>query len=300
MVVASAPAQPDLISVEGISAVISRQDLLWSRLLPNPTYKPGILLALALATLPLIIFLLYLVRSRRWPLGWLRGGAILAVLALFLGVGLIVSVKIGGGSNLHNLDMFLIGLVFTSALAWAAGGISVISNLDKELGWLASLLIVMVLIFAYTPLLSSQPLVLPPDDVVRQSLRGIQRRVERAKQSGEVLFIDQRQLLTFGNVQEVPLVPEYEKKYMMDQAMTGDEKYFAKFYDDLARARFALIVTEPLWDDPEEKGRGFGEENDAWVEWVSRPVLCYYKPVAFFREVRVQLLAPREQPKNCP
>ncbi len=296
----TASAQPDLISVEGISAVVSRQDLLWSRLLPNPTYKPGILLALALATIPLIIFLVYLVRSRRWSSGWLRGGAMVAVLALFLGVGLVVSVKIGGGSNLHNLDMFLIGLVFAAALAWVSGGHAVVSNLEKEPGWVASLFIVMVLIFAYTPLLSSQPLVLPPEDVVRQSLRGIQRRVERASQSGEVLFIDQRQLLTFGNVQDVPLVPEYEKKYMMDQAMTGDKKYFDQFYGDLAQARFALIVTEPLWDDPEEKGSGFGEENDAWVKWVSRPVLCYYKPVAFFREVHVQLLAPREQPKNCP
>jgi len=157
------------------------------------------------------------------------------------------------------------------------------------------------LIFAYTPLISSRPLVLPPADIVYQSVRGIQRRAERASQSGgKVLFIDQRQLLTFGNVRDVPLIPEYEKKYLMDQAMTGDEKYFAQFYDDLAQRRFALIITEPLWDDPEEKGSGFGEENDAWVQWVSKPVLCYYKPVAFFREVRVQLLAPREQPKDCP
>jgi len=34
--------------------------------------------------------------------------------------------------------------------------------------------------------------------------------------------MDQRQLLTFGYVPKIPLVDDYEKKYMMDTAMTGD------------------------------------------------------------------------------
>ena len=36
----------------------------------------------------------------------------------FLIVGLIISTKIGGGGDLHNMDMFLVGLVFVAALAW--------------------------------------------------------------------------------------------------------------------------------------------------------------------------------------
>jgi len=37
--------------------MVSRQALLWQRLLPNPTYEPGILLGLILTVGPVIIFL---------------------------------------------------------------------------------------------------------------------------------------------------------------------------------------------------------------------------------------------------
>ena len=40
--------------------------------------------------------------------------------------------------------------------------------------------------------------------------------------SGEVLFMDQRQLLTFGYITDVPLVPDYEKKVMMNEALSGN------------------------------------------------------------------------------
>ena len=36
----------------------------------------------------------------------------------FLAVGLIASAKIGGGSNLHNIDMFWITLALIAAWAW--------------------------------------------------------------------------------------------------------------------------------------------------------------------------------------
>ena len=45
-------AQADIISLEGIQTVVSRQPLLWERLLPNPTYRPGIVIALLLAIVP--------------------------------------------------------------------------------------------------------------------------------------------------------------------------------------------------------------------------------------------------------
>ena len=114
--------ESDVISLPGLLHVLTRQPLLWDRLLPNATYPLGILLAVVLVSVPLIILLIYLVRTRRWQLDWLRGLVVAGPLALFLIVGLVVSVKIGGGSNLHNLDMYLIGLLFAAALAWRAGG----------------------------------------------------------------------------------------------------------------------------------------------------------------------------------
>jgi hypothetical protein len=135
---------------------------------------------------------------------------------------------------------------------------------------------------------------------VIKALDVLNRQVAQAQKSGEVLFMDQRQLLTFGNIQDVPLVNEYEKKYMMDQAMAGDQTYFEQFYRDLADQRFSLIITEPLFTRIKDSSDSFGEENNAWVRWVAEPLLCYYAPARKIQSVDVQLLVPREDPQNCP
>jgi hypothetical protein len=90
-------------------------DLLWYRLLPNPTYPIGILPASLLACAAAGLFLLvyfYQHRQELHPLRWLGLAGILVV--LFAG-GILVSIKIGGGSNLHNLDAFLVMLVLVVA-----------------------------------------------------------------------------------------------------------------------------------------------------------------------------------------
>jgi hypothetical protein len=98
----------------------------------------------------------------------------------------------------------------------------------------------------------------------------------------------------------VKLVPEYEKKYLMDQAMAGNENYFKGFYSDLENQRFSLIITEPLFINMQDPTFAFQEENNAWVRWVAKPVLCYYKPMMTFREVRIQVLAPGKKSTDCP
>ena len=104
--------------------------------------------------------------------------------------------------------------------------------------------------------------------------------------------MDQRQLLTFGMIKNAPLVGDYEKKYMMDEALKGDAAYFQTFYQDLAHKRFSLIVSEPLETFQQHNGEIFGDEGDDFVKWVSIPVLCYYQPIATFSEAGVQLLEP--------
>ena len=111
--------------------------------------------------------------------------------------------------------------------------------------------------------------------------------------------MDQRQLLTFGYIQDMPLIPEYEKKYLMDQSMAGNELFFRDFYTDLANKRFALIISEPLYTNFDDVSDAFNEENNAWVKWVSIPVLCYYTPIKTYRAVRVQLLVPRKGDRGC-
>ena len=55
-------------------------------------------------------------RSGRWQLDWLQLLAIGIGLTGFFIAGLIVSSKIGGGGDLHNLDMYLMTLVLVFTL----------------------------------------------------------------------------------------------------------------------------------------------------------------------------------------
>ncbi len=87
--------------------------LLWYRLFPNITYPDGILISILLVSLPAILLILIkLIRERDavYPVRVFAFSLILLV--LFIG-GIVVSVKIGGGSNLHNLDAFLVFLLIT-------------------------------------------------------------------------------------------------------------------------------------------------------------------------------------------
>lgn len=289
-----------VVSIEGASQVITRQPLIWSRLWPNPTYAPGIVIGLLLAVVPLLLLLGTMLATKRWLVNVWQGLAIGGGLLAFLVVGLIVSVKMGGGSNLHNLDMFLIGMLFTAAIAWENGGAKWLSNLDFS-SWQGIVLLAAVAIPAYFPLLEINPLELPNRQTTQATLQRIQKEVSLAAEEGEVLFMDQRQLLTFDYVEQVPLIVEYEKKVVMNKAKSADEEYFAEFYQDLAKHRFALIINEPLKTKYKEEGEyNFAAENNAWVYWIAEPMLCYYEKLVTFEEFRVELLVPREGKGNCP
>jgi hypothetical protein len=291
-------SNPEFFTPQEISAMtMLDQPLLWYRLLPNATNSNGILLAAVAAAAPLVAILCWAVVARRWRVSWLQGLVYLAASLASLLVGLVASVKIGGGSNLHNLDMFLVTLLILAGLALAG---------RKELGWrawspAAQLLLLLTLALpASAGVRSGEPLRLPNPPTVALALQTISAEVERASQLGEVLFIDQRQLLTFGYIRDVPLVPEYEKKYMMDMAMGGNRAYFDAFYADLRRGRFTLIVSDVLRAPQKGESDSYGEENNAWVRWVVKPVLCYYQPLETLADVRVQLLVPRDTPQDCP
>jgi hypothetical protein len=294
--------------IDYFASSVTNQSLLWGRLWPTPTNPLGIVPALLIAVAPLVVLLFYWLYKRCWRLDWLRLAAILGPLLAFLGVGLVVSVKIGGGNNLHNLDMFLLSLVFVAALAWKAGIYQWIGHLDKRAfdgstSLPRFLLLLVVMAPAIQPVLYLKPLDLADTDKVSDALSKVVAEVDRAKQQGEVLFMDQRQLLTFGYVKDVPLVPEYEKKFLMDRAMSNDAAYFEQFYKDLANHRFALIVSEPLkvkYNVEKENDYGFGEENDLWVKWVAEPVLRYYKPLETFKNRRMQLLVPITEGNSIP
>ncbi len=321
--------QLGLVQSQGVTAAASDalfgQSLLWYRLLPNKTYHLGILLNLAIAVLPLIAVMIFLVARKEWKLSFWQRLAIVLPLLAFLVVGLIASTKIGGGADLHNLDMFFIGTLFAASLAWRR----LVPQWDRVRS--SSLLMAGLVLMIFLPSLGAlqgmQPLLrademdrlkvlmgredvisnnpnilglLPAGAQTERALKVIRSELDAASKQGEVLFMDQRQLLTFGLVDNLPLVPAYDKKYLMDRSMTNTFlPVFQSFYADLAAHRFAMIVTDPLHTPVKDSDYSFGEENNAWVKWVARPVLCFYTPKVDLNEFHIQLLVPRTDASVC-
>ena len=85
----------------------------------------------------------------------------------------------------------------------------------------------------------------------------------------------------------------------MNQALSGNAAYFEGFYADLASQRFSLVITEPLRTPIKDSSYQFGEENNAWVNWVAAPVLCYYEPLTTIKAVNVQFLVPNKNAVDC-
>jgi len=215
--------------------------------------------------------------------------------------------------------MFLIGMTFTVFIAWINGGRETLLNGAMPL-WVRLALIASLVVPAVIPLRQLRSFdygdemsilmtlrditdkrmidMLPADSTVEEALEEIQYFVTITQEQGDVLFIDQRQLLTFGYI-AAPLIPEYEKKVLMNEALSSNADYFESFYKDLAAGRFSLIVTEPLRTPVKDSSYEFGEENNAWVKWVSIPVLCYYEEVQTYKEVNVMLLIPKPAPGDC-
>ncbi len=282
----------------------SNQPLLWYRLLPNDTLGPGVLFLALYTTGPLLILLVWWIASRRWKLDFIQKLAIFGALFSFFAIGLVISTKIGGGGDLHNLDMYLVSLMVVITLA-----LTTQVHIQEPSSWPAwavgmVVLLIFIPVYGFTPLNPSVSngglLNLAKQAEIKKSLSELRSEVENAIKNGDVLFMDQRQLLTFKYVGAIPLVPEYEKKYMMDQAMGNNGRYFDDYYKDLANRRFALIVTEPLRSKlKSEMGGAFSEENDAWVTWVSNPTLCFYEPIYISKGTDVELLVPRENPVGC-
>jgi hypothetical protein len=296
-------------------------DLLWRRLLPNESYSLGLLPAIFLVSFPILLVILgrLLQVQSGLPLWrgvhWLRWLGLAGELLVLFAGGLVVSVKIGGGSNLHNMDAYMVLLLLIGvhfylgrvAVDFPEPGYAPVPTLIESKQPAAALfnsgVILMVIILAFFTLYArTPPTPLPDRALVQQNLDVVLKRVYEANQlGGEVLFLTDRHLLTFGMIQGVPLVPEYERVFLMEAAMSNAQDYLGRLYKDLKQQRFALIVSEPLSTRYKSPQSSFGSENNAWVRRVSETILCYYTPVETLRDVQMQVLVPREKVrKGCP
>jgi hypothetical protein len=271
-------------------------DLLWNRLWPNPTYPIGIFWGAVLVSLPLWLVIYAGYRQtfvQTHPLKWLGYAAMLAI--LFLG-GLVVSVKIGGGSNLHNLDAYFVLLMTIAGYMFWGNSVqdrqtSGNYKMDPLPQWIitAAILVPVVLLLREGGVVSS-----PDLDVDWVDLNRLQELVSENSVAGsQVLFISERQLQVFNLVPEIPFIPEYEKIELMEMAMSGNEVYLERFYADIAHHRFALIVTDSVRTDMKDEIDSFSEEHNVWVEKVMTPLLSEYRFSSLGGRSSIFVLTPK-------
>jgi hypothetical protein len=271
--------------------------LLWYRLFPSATNPIGVFISTLIYSMPVIALVVYAILRRRcWHTIRLLG--LIGLVGVFFSGGLVVSAKIGGGDNIHNMDAY-----FT--LIWIIAAYTYFDRFSPDRpslsaamafpAWMVVSAIAIPLLFVLPAASRQMPDHFPYE---AQALAQIQSYVDQVNQSGgkgDILFIDQRQLLSLGLIKGVKLVPEYEKVFLMEMAMAQNANYFEKFDQDIQSHRFALIVCEPLQLGTRGKNRPFGEENDAWVKWVSVVVLANYKPVLSMPDIGFAIYAPINQ-----
>ncbi len=276
--------------------------LLWYRLLPNATYALGILPGIALYSLPMgAVIGAALARRQIHPL---RVGLLLAGLATLLGGGMLVSVKIGGGGDLHNLDAYAIALLLVCAHLFF-GKYTPEENLtppqeEKRITPHWALLALLVAIPVW--LGARANISLPPyaSAESQQTLRALEQELNTIHASGgEILFITQRHLLSMKMITSLPLLPEYEREELMEMAMAGNQTYLDTFKEQIREQRFAAIVVDPLAFNLLGSDYEMGEENNAWARFVIKPVLCNYSASTLYQNDRIAIYLPQTEP-TCP
>ena len=276
-------------------------NLLWYRLFPNASYSVGVLPAALIASLPMWLTIFLSLRQRRVDIHPLRLGLILLALQVLFVGGLVVSMKIGGGVDIHNLDAYLSTLLIVTAYVvfrkYAAEGRE--SAISYILPW--SLVALLVAVPAWF-LVQSRVEFKTYDAVHTQAvIDALQKRVDEVNaQGGEILFITQRHLVSMHMLSSVKMIPEYEREELMEMAMGNNQEYLKTFRADMERQRFAAIVVDPLTYRLLGKNYAFGEENNAWVRGAIKPILCNYREEAVFPADQVAIYVPQQGIRQCP
>jgi hypothetical protein len=270
--------------------------LLWYRWLPSPTNPIGIVPAVLIVSLPVAALILWRLRAAPGLLHPLRLSALSAMLLILLVGGLVVSTKIGGGGDLHNMDAYLVLLAILGAycLSGEVHSEGRPQQAKPNAPW-STLVLMAVVPVAFSILRLANPFTYQTARAAAD-LATLRQEVADYAKSGEILFMYERHLLTFGMIPEVHMVPDYEVVTLMEMAISGNEAYLGAYYRDLEQHRFAAIVAHPQ-NLGVETG-DFIEENDAWNRLVAQPLLCQYKPVLTLDYSNVQILIPRARP--CP
>ena len=269
--------------------------LIWHRLLPNQTYSYGILLGLLIVVLPLGLLVLqkFLGKELHKKIHWIRLLGLGCILSVFLLGGILVSVKIGGGGDLHNLDAFLVFYACIS-LYFVRDQIQLENSLTYSGKQVSPVLVLLTVVVPVVLLVSSEVIHKTIDSRTEQTeIAILQKVVDTANQQpGKPLFISETQLLAFQNLHNVDPIPEYEKVFLMEMVMSQNTSVLDPFQEKMKRQEFSMIVTDSTWILVEDIRSSFGIEGRLWIDKVVEPMLQYYEPLLSMENGSIRVLVP--------
>lgn len=268
--------------------------LLWYRWFPSATNPLGIIPGILLVSAPLFVLIFQALRGRLPNLHPLRWSGLLAMLLILFAGGLVVSTKIGGGGDLHNMDAYMVLLAFIATYC-------ILQRVEPETATLSgfhavtwpAMAFLLIVPVAFSLLHVGRPFIYNKTQA-DEDLMTLRKTVQSYSKSGEVLFMYERHLLTFGMIPDVPLVPDYEVLTLMEMAISDNRPYLDRYYSDLANHRFSAIVA--LRQNLGVSTGDFIEESNAWNLRVGQPLLCQYKPALTLTAPNIQVFVPRARP----
>lgn len=273
--------------------------MLWSRLLPNTTYSPGIILGLLLVIFPLAIITIRQVLSNGWRFyfQWTRSLGLLVILFVFGLGGVIVSVKIGGGGDLHNLDAFLVfWVIITTSIILSRYELENKTNshnIKFNYGEILLIVIIPIMIAMQNDVVWE----FQKSDAQINDIGGIQEimgYVGGRPESKPVLFITERHLIPFGYIKNVDLEIDYEKVFLMEMVMSNNQPYLEEFHRKLDNHEFSAIITDSLSPVIKDQNSPFWVENNLWVDKVIYPIINNYMLINTFQNNTINLLIPKD------
>ncbi len=273
--------------------------MIWSRLFPNTTFRLGIIPAVLLVFLPLLITSWIKISKREisyyWH--WLRSLGLLAILAVFGLGGVIVSIKIGGGGDLHNLDAFLVFLVVIALYILFDRYVPQKTSTDTPISFPFYSLVLLVIIPLFFVVKGRANFEYKDLQLASQDVGSLQNAIALIQKTtpGPILVISESQLYTFGELQGFKIQPEYEKVFMMEMVMSNNKPYLKTLQQNFHEHEFAAIVTDSLFVSSADQKEPFWVENNLWVDKIVIPMLEDYEPVLRLQEGAANLLIPRNQ-----
>jgi hypothetical protein len=270
------------------------------KLWPNAGYM-GLIPGITLISFPILLVAMNFVWRFRKNIRWQRWLIIIGILGSFFIVSTIISLRAGGGYDLHNYDTFLLFLLITGCFfGMNSVHLDTPEQAGKPILGNYGVLVLLMIIPTMVAIPKTGGNIPKANAQTEQTLQEIQKVLESTtvSENHPILFIDQRQLLVFHLVTpDKNLVIPYEKIELMEMAMANNRDYRAQFVSDMENQKYSLIVSEILgiWPKslPPKSFEPDWYENNVWVDSVSIPVLDYYVPIYINQNFGIAIYAPK-------